>query len=162
MMEDKLITFRPAQAEDVELWFSWANDPVTRAASFRSDPIKYEDHVVWFQESLARPERHLLLAMASGQAVAVLRFDREDDKSLAVISINVAPQARGSGIGTATLHAATAEASRIGVSKIVALIRPDNLASLRTFERAGYLKVGEEFVSGQPAMRYERVEAERF
>ena len=162
MTEDKLITFRPAQAEDVELWFSWANDPVTRAASFRSDPIKYEDHVVWFQKSLARPERHLLLAMASGQAVAVLRFDREDDKSLAVISINVAPQARGSGIGTATLHAATAEASRLGVSKIVALIRPDNLASLRTFERAGYLKVGEEFVSGQPAMRYERVEAERF
>ena len=162
MTEDKLITLRPAQADDVDLWFRWANDPVTRAASFRSDPIKYEDHIVWFQESLTRPGRHLLLAMASGQTVAVLRFDREDDKSLAVISINVDPQARGSGIGTATLHAATVEASRLGFSKIIALIRPDNLASLRAFERVGYLKVGQELVNGQPAMRYERVEAERF
>lgn len=150
------ITFRDAAPQDVELVFEWANDPLTRAASFQSDPIPYDRHVAWFTATLDRPDRHLLLAMAKGEPVAVLRFDADADPEAATISINVGPHTRGKGLGTATLQAANAEAEKLGFARIIAFIRPSNTASVRAFTTAGYVEVGQDTIHGQRALRFER------
>ncbi|HIN85024.1 MAG TPA: N-acetyltransferase, partial [Myxococcales bacterium] len=56
----------------------------------------------------------------------------------AVIGINVAPSFRGQGLGSKALDAVNEVASTHKYQRIVALIRPDNIASLKAFERAGY------------------------
>ena len=149
-------TFRAAKTEDVDLVFEWANDPQTRAASFQSESITYSNHVAWFKSCVVRPDRHLLLALVDGEEVAVVRFDNDGDASTAVISINVGPKTRGMGLGIATLQAATVEAARLGFVRIVAFIRPSNIASVKVFKRAGYVEVGTEKIHGQPALRLER------
>jgi RimJ/RimL family protein N-acetyltransferase len=149
------LRLRPAQPDDAELVFGWANDPVTRAASFSSAPIAWADHLAWFTAQRSREDRHLFVAELEAVAVAVVRLDASASRpGVATISINVAPEARGRGLGVAALEAATATATALGFATICALIRPDNHASRRAFARAGYELDAETVVDGELALRY--------
>lgn len=148
-------TFRRARSEDAERVFEWANDPAARAASFNSAKINYEDHVAWFEESLSRPDRHLLIATEESEAVAVVRFDGKGPRG--TISINVGPDHRGRGLGPAILLAASHQAVRIGYTEILAQIRPENTASVRAFEKAGYTPLPDCAVNGQRALQLLKV-----
>ncbi len=157
MPESLRLRLRPATDDDVERTFAWANDPVTRAVSFSSDPIPYPEHVAWFEQQLARDDRNLLIAELDGEAIAVVRLDRLPELERGcVVSINVAPAARGRGLGLATLEAATRLAPTLGFARIRALIRPDNHASVRAFSRAGYVETARTQSSGQAALVFER------
>jgi RimJ/RimL family protein N-acetyltransferase len=149
------LVLRAATADDCERVFTWANDPITRAVSFSSAAIAWADHVAWFEQQLARSDRNVLIASADRDPVAVVRLDRLD-AATCVISINVAPTARGRGLGTAALLAATAYAAKLGFTRIRALIRPDNAASVRAFTAAGYAQVDTTTVADQDALVFER------
>ena len=154
---DEPVVLRRAIASDVDRVFAWANDPVTRAVSFASAAIPYPEHVAWLEQQLARSDRNLLIAQHHGQPIAVVRLDRlAEHDGTCVISINVAPEARGRGLGTATLAAATPYAGALGFSRIRALIRPDNHASVRAFVAAGYVQVGSTRVAEHDALVFER------
>lgn len=150
------VVLRRAVTADCERVFEWANDPVTRAVSFSSAAIPYVEHVAWFEQQLARSDRNLLIAELEGEPIAVVRLDRGDDDGTCVISINVAPDARGRGCGTAALVAATPYAASLGFARIRALIRPDNHASVRAFTAAGYTQVGTSMIAGHEALVLER------
>lgn len=151
------VGLRPATVDDLERTFAWANDPITRAVSFSSAAIPYPEHVAWFEQQLARDDRNLLIAEHEGEAIAVVRLDRLSERERScVVSINVAPEARGRGLGTATLDAATTLAPTLGFDRIRALIRPDNHASIRAFSRAGYARVGDSEIAGHAALVFER------
>lgn len=151
------MTLRPATPEDVDLVFAWANDPVTRAASFRAAPIDYEAHVAWFARALASEGRHLFVALRGARPVAFVRLERSEGRpSTLVVSLNVAPEARGEGVGVAALRAADDEARALSATTILALIREENEASRRTFARAGYVDCGSCEVEGSAARRFER------
>ena len=149
------VHLRPATVEDVDRTFEWANDPVTRAASFDSAEIPYDGHRAWFTSRLADPARYFYIGVAGEEAVGLLRLEPSDRPGWALISINVAPAARGKGRGTALLRAATAQAWDLGLTGIIAFIRMDNLASVRAFERAGYVRISSLDVDTDPAWRYE-------
>lgn len=151
------VTLRPALPEDVELVFRWANDPATRAASFKPAPIAHAEHVAWFEAQLARPDRHLRIATREGVPFGFLRLDRDADAAdRCTLSVNLAPEARGCGLGARALRAATTEAGRLGFRAITALVRPENEASVRAFLRAGYAEHEPTRVEGVPARRFVR------
>ena len=155
-MSASSVTLRLAAPDDVDRVFSWANDPTTRAASFRSDPIPYEDHVRWFEGQLGSDQHRLFIAVdAQGEAVGVYRLSGVEPGQDPVVSINVAPEARGRGVGLAILEAGSEQARALGCRKIIAFIRPDNEASLRIFGRAGYQRQGRTLEAGQDADRFE-------
>src|SRR5690606_13094842 len=153
--DEATVRLRPARAEDVDLVFAWANDPATRAASFRSEEIGSAEHVTWFAEQLVRPDRNPRIAELRGAPIALIRLDRADERGgLCIISVNLAPDARGRGLGAMALEAATREAARLGFDTIHALVRPENEASVRAFLRAGYVELA---VQGDgPARRFAR------
>ena len=148
------IELRGATADDAELVHTWANDPVTRAASFSSAEIPLADHLAWFGRQLAAAGHHLLIAETeAGAPFAFVRLDtREQAEDRCTISINLDPAVRGQGLGTATLEAASCWAAGAGLRFIDALIRPTNRASVRAFEKAGYVHASETEVQGQPAL----------
>lgn len=153
-MADRVI-LRPATPADVDRVYAWANDPITRASSFSSAEIPYAEHVAWFNQQLERGDRNLLIASIAKDPphpIAVIRLDRAAEQGICVISINVAPEARGRGLGIAALEAANACAAELGFSQIQALIRPDNHASVRAFTRAGYSSNEPTHVGNQPAL----------
>jgi len=136
------IALRPGTKADVDQVFQWANDPVTREVSFNTAPIPREAHVAWYTRQLATDGRNLFIAEEDGAPVGVVRLDRTDGVRRCVISITIAPDARGRGVGTAALTAAASVAETLGFTIIEAYVRPSNQASIRAFMRAGYRDAG--------------------
>lgn len=147
------VRLRLAVPEDALLLWEWANDPDVRRWSFTPDPISWVGHVHWFAGKLAEPDCLFLLAADGDAPIGQIRFDFGGTK--AVVSVSLAPQARGRGYAAAVLRAACREAlSARPVGSVVALIRPGNAASLKAFEAAGFRPDGEDVVRGLPALRY--------
>ncbi len=136
-MSAPAVTLRPALSSDARTLWRWRNDPQTRAASFSGDAVELAAHERWLQDTLGRADRRLYVAHAEGRDVATARLDVQGTE--AVVSLTVAPEWRGRGMGTHVLRALAAEAfGAAGLRRLVARIKPDNAASRTAFERAGY------------------------
>jgi spore coat polysaccharide biosynthesis predicted glycosyltransferase SpsG/RimJ/RimL family protein N-acetyltransferase len=133
------VDLRHATLRDAELLHRWRNDPSVRAVSHTTDEIPWETHVRWLESSLARGDRHVLVAERRGRPLGTLRFDVSGDR--ATVSIAVDPALHGSGLGPAILDAGDAwlEANDARVRTCRAEIRDGNDASVRAFLAAGYL-----------------------
>lgn len=129
------MNFRNAEEKDVRLVYEWANDPVTRSQSFNSDPIPYDNHVVWFNSRL-RDKDHMMLIFFNeeNEAVGMVRFDNLEDH--VVIGINIAPDQRGKSYASRILSMAMEDKKR-GLP-VYAYIKEDNIASVKSFSRAGF------------------------
>ncbi|MET0433250.1 MAG: bifunctional UDP-2,4-diacetamido-2,4,6-trideoxy-beta-L-altropyranose hydrolase/GNAT family N-acetyltransferase [Cellulomonas sp.] len=134
-----VLAARPATADDADLLLGWRNDPATRSASRDQDEVPRAAHVEWLQRVLAAPDRLLLVVEHTGRPAGTVRFDREAD-GLWEVSITLAPHARGRGLAAGVLDAGErAWRERVGDGPaVLACVRPDNAASARLFERAGY------------------------
>jgi len=120
---------RPATPDDAQALFDWRNDPVTRAMSVSRDPVDWQTHLDWFRSALQSPVRSILIA-EDGVRLGTIRLDKDIRTE---VSITLAPAARGHGLAAQILRLATD-----GRGPFVARIRPDNAASRRAFEAAGF------------------------
>lgn len=139
------LSLRPATVGDAELLLEWRNDAATRAASRSSEPIALEQHLRWLESTVARDDRHLLVASDEAGPVGTVRWDREAPGEWEV-SITVATSRRGTGLARVLLRSGEqwlAEAAGRGevdeLTTYLAVVHEDNTASLRLFTRAGYL-----------------------
>ena len=146
------LRIRRATRDDCRLYWEWANDPAVRQASFSSEPIPWEAHVEWFTRRLDAPDSRLyVISDAEGEPVAQVRFEIEG--ACAVVSVSVAASHQGKGYGAQALTMAARELfAETAVTRIDAYIKPDNTASLRLFEKAGYQRQADTTVKGQPAV----------
>jgi RimJ/RimL family protein N-acetyltransferase len=136
-----MLVLRPAGAQDEQRLLEWRNESAVRAASFSSDEISPDDHHRWFLRKLDDPGCMLLIVEHEGRPVGQVRVDRVS-AGLAEISIGLAADARGRGIGREALRLATSEAPRLlGVAAVKALVKEGNEASLRAFRAAGFHEV---------------------
>ncbi len=133
------VTVRPAIRGDADLLLAWRNDATTRAVSRTTSEVPRADHLAWLETTLARPDRHLLLATVGDEPVGTVRWDDEGAGEWEV-SITLAPGARGRGLAGTVL--ASAERWLVGHLSdrptALAVVRSDNVASRRLFLRAGY------------------------
>ncbi len=148
------IHLRPVSEEDFRLIWDWANDPVTRANSFESAAIPWEQHREWCESKVNNPRCSFWIAANKNLGrVGVVRFDRDDGE--ATISLSVDPQARGRGYGMEIIKRACDRLFQSSeVNLVRALIKPANKASIKAFERAGFHRDVGIKVKGQPAEQY--------
>ncbi len=132
------LTVRRADIDDARRLHNWRNDPAVRAVSFSSEPIAYEDHLGWLERTLADGREIILVGMMGPAPVGSLRYRL--DVAAATVSIVIAPDYRGRGLGADLLLAGEAFLRGAGASiaEIRAEIRPDNGSSVRVFEKAGF------------------------
>lgn len=143
-----MLTYRLAQTDDAQLYFDWANDPATRRQSFNSNPISLETHTAWFTRKLTDPDTLLLIfSNEAGQPVGQVRFERTpvaDMPDEIIISVSVDSNQRGKGVAAQMIEDACAVChERWDAVTIHAYIKPENQASVRAFERAGFTLSGE-------------------
>lgn len=136
-MREDLLELRPATLEDAGLLLDWHNDPATRAASFRQERASQEGHLEWLRRALDDEDRVVAMGEMQGKPVGVVRLDRVGDR--AVISVTVSPDMRSAGLAAPLIRRGTAHARALGIVRIDALIRPENVASRRAFASAGYV-----------------------
>ena len=134
------LILRRAELADCERIFNWRNAEETRQVSGRTNPITLDEHVVWFRNALENSERQILIGESNGDAVGVLRFDR--DEKCAVISVYVVPGNYGKGIGGQLIEEGTlwVERNWPKVASINATIMAGNLPSISAFLDAGFKK----------------------
>jgi RimJ/RimL family protein N-acetyltransferase len=133
----EMVTLRPATATDCRQVWLWRNDAETRRASFDPSPIDYATHQSWFLGSLDSARRKIYIVVARGEPAGVVRLDIAERQ--ATVSIYLAPERRGQGIGPAALLALADLASgELGLAVLLASVKPDNYASLAAFRRAGF------------------------
>ncbi len=144
---------RLASEDDCETVFQWANDPLTRAVSFSWEAITWQEHFRWFTARLADQYHIFYIAITpSGLPMAQARFALRGDGE-AVISVSLAPDFRGVGLGSRFIRLACQQAmTERHVTKIQALIRQDNISSLHVFAQAGFRQHGSFEISSQQSV----------
>lgn len=132
---------RKSSLDDLALVFLWANDPLTRSMSFHSEPITLATHTEWFKKQLTNSKSHLLILMDSQDNVPIGQIKIDSD---GIIGISIATAYRGKGYSSAGLMITSIYAKKyFSFSILTAYIRKDNIASIKAFEKAGYIYIGE-------------------
>jgi RimJ/RimL family protein N-acetyltransferase len=150
------VWLRRAGPADCRRVWEWANEEAARAASFSSDPIPWSDHEKWFDARLREERCRILIACdADDREIGYVRMEAEAESDDATISICVAPERRGRGLGRRMIERAMAAADAWQPDRRVhAYIRPENAASARAFAAAGFSPAGEKVISGVRALHY--------
>ncbi|WP_165360614.1 UDP-2,4-diacetamido-2,4,6-trideoxy-beta-L-altropyranose hydrolase [Candidatus Chloroploca sp. Khr17] len=146
------ITLRQATTEDCYLIWNWANEPTTRAASFSSASIPWEEHMAWFAQRIASQEHRIWIGVdAKATPIGQVRFERKHHE--AVISVGIAQHARGQGYGSTIIRlGAEAVFAEWPIRQIIAYLKPDNQISLRAFLDAGFVERSPSNVHGVHAL----------
>ena len=132
---------RSANERDIRKVFDWANEETTRANSFHTEKISWEEHTSWYQKVLQSEEVSLYIAMDFMKPVGQVRLQKEADTGF--ISYSVDKDCRGAHIGRKMLALLEKEA-RGKVKRLVGEVKSDNIASRHTFEKLGYQKTKED------------------
>jgi len=133
------LTLRPATEDDEGLLLEWRNEPETRRQSLQHASVPPEQHARWFRDRLARPsECRIYIAEVDGSPVGQARVELTGGGQ-GEISVAVAAGSRGRGLGRSLITKATERAAAdLAAGSVTAVVKPENVASLRAFEAAGY------------------------
>ena len=141
-MNAATLRLRLAGPEDAKRLFDWRNDSATRSASLETGPLRWETHLAWLENSLARVDRLLFIGEATrtDEPVGQVRLDERRADQWEV-SITIAPHLRGLGWSTKLLQAAV---DHLGPKvRLIARVRAENLRSMALFETCGFLRIAE-------------------
>lgn len=132
-------TLRRAVMQDCQAIFALSNQESVRKNSIRQDKITWQEHQTWFAQAIEHPcffvaENH------DGNIIAQVRF-RQDG----MISISIDEAFQGKKLGRAILKAAMMQAN---LPQWIALVRVDNLASVRLFLGLGFEEVSPSNAAG--------------
>ena len=91
----------------------------------------------WWAELAGRPRRAYVVAERVGAVVGYAGVDRGGEVA-DVMTVAVAPTARGQGLGKMLLDWLVAQALRGGAEHLMLEVRADNVAAQRLYSRAGF------------------------
>ncbi len=147
-----MLTFRFATNTDVDTYFEWTNDALTRQNSYNSEAVEYDKHVNWFKTRLTTPECKLYLFInETEEPVGQVRIERKGQPPAVetVIAISVDGGHRGKGYGTEMLNIATDHYLRQCENEpIKAYIFKSNNASVKSFIKAGFVIIDQAIING--------------
>lgn len=139
-----MVKLRRCDIDDCDLLYRWANDKIVRKNAFNTSPIPYSEHLNWFNKSLKSDTRVIFICIMDSIPVGMIRIDIEGKE--AVISYLVDSKHRGKGVGTQMLKLlhdiVVSEYKQI--EKLIGLVKKENIASCKAFEKVGYSSFEEE------------------
>jgi len=120
---------------DAPLLYAWRNDSETIRACCDQQPVQWENHRHWLEQTLGSPDHRLCLVMLDGRRVGHLRATRRGRSW--ELSWTVAPEQRRHGIGSAMVGFFLSSNILPAEFEVRAKIKPDNLPSLLIALRNG-------------------------
>lgn len=134
----QVLKLRLVRSEDCRMIWEWANDPTIRSVSFSPEPISWESHSEWFSAKLQDPNCMFFVVLDPDEIpIGQIRYELKEDE--AVVSISLAPNQRGKGYGSQIIQLASQNVFENTLVELIhAYIKPDNIASIRAFTRAGF------------------------
>ncbi|MCH2050213.1 MAG: GNAT family N-acetyltransferase [Trichodesmium sp. ALOHA_ZT_67] len=133
---------RNAEAKDLTVIVKIYNSSIpSRIANGDLELISIENRISWYQEH-SPDSRPILVVELDGQVIAWLSFQSFDDRpayqATAEISIYVAPEYKGQGIGKKLLSEAIYRSPQLGIKTLLGFIFAHNIPSLSLFNKFGF------------------------
>ena len=136
--EMERLCLRKATEADAETLFQWRNDSETRANSFHTEPIPYEEHVAWLKTTLRDPAQAIYILCEDGVPIGQVRLSTKN--GVGTISYSIAPACRARGYGRAILRLAENLCVERGEPHVLrGYVKKKNVASQMIFEALGYI-----------------------
>jgi len=119
------MTLRPMLMADAEKMLEWKNYEETRRFAIQThDEIKRADHIAWLEKNI----QHFHVIQGSNNMIGAFRIQDNE------ISIWIDRVFRGQGMALKTLN-------QVGTKGMTAKIVNGNIASFKSFVRAGFVPV---------------------
>lgn len=135
-----MIDIRIVNALDIKEIFEWRNDMLAVEMSLDTNLINWADHIEWFQKILNNEKNFFLMCMykESKKKIGYVRFDIISNQ--ANISINLSPSMRGKGLAKECLISSLLIFNKKfnEIKTINAKVKSKNIASIKTFNKAGF------------------------
>jgi len=147
------LAIRRALPGDVKLLYKWSNDSLVRSQSFNSNEISFETHCKWFEGKLKDEQALIYIVEADAIPAALVRFDMTEKNT--VIGIAVSEDYRGKGLGTKAIKTGLKEYFRTHDLPVMASIKKDNIASIKSFQKAGFVFLKDEVINGIESKVYQ-------
>lgn|SRR3990167_1770331 len=135
-----IVELRRATLEDADRLLAWRNDPLAVAMSKSGKHVEHEEHLVWLRKAVAEDWMRIFVAVVPGTGhIGFIRLKLEVSESLHIeriigtVSIAVAAEHRGKGLGWQMLDLALGEAARVRCVEVRADIHRHNIVSRRMF-----------------------------
>lgn len=150
-MPESAVSLSPCRPlmEHARQVMAWRNDPVTLSMSRHRDPKRWESFWPEFRDTYFHVEAALtpVFALAGERRIGFLRFlpvehPLAPNRRAVEISINIAPEWRGKGLGPMVLRAALDHLTAWGGDSVCAETREENIPSRKAFIAAGFRETG--------------------
>lgn len=133
--DSKPVSLRPARIADTKLLYEWQTHPSTRRYARRPEPPQYEEHRRWVRRKIRDPLCIFHIVEYDAKPAGVVRLDALEQPRAFEVSIHVDPELKRRGIARAALRAIR---RLVPWAEFHAWVLPENEASRRLFESAGY------------------------
>ena len=138
------LEIREARSDDCERLYAWRNHETVRRHALDPAPLALETHRDWFARALQNPDRHLLVGELVSEhersPVGVVRYDVDRAACEAEVSIYLAPEKMGEGLGGRLLERGETwlREREPNITSVKALVKPQNEASVKLFTRSHF------------------------
>lgn len=141
------VYLRPITLEDTDLIVKWRNSDRVRRNFIYQKPFTREGHLAWMREKVAVGQvvQFILCQTEDDLPVGSVYFrDIDRDNRRAEYGIFIGEEAAaGKGYGTAAAKGAVAYARDVlGLHKLMLRVFADNIAAVRSYEKAGFVQEG--------------------
>jgi spore coat polysaccharide biosynthesis protein SpsF len=128
------LNIRKAEHKDIQNVYMLFVDKTVRLASKDPSSITLEEHEVWFNSRILQDEFFIL--EKNGEFVGEVRVDKKNNEN--VVSIELVKKHRNKGYGFEALRKCL---QLINKSNVVAYIKSNNIASIKLFQKVGFVEL---------------------
>jgi RimJ/RimL family protein N-acetyltransferase len=128
------IEFRRAVPNDVDIFFQWVNDADVRKFSIKSDEIKWDEHLKWFNRKITNNQTQVYIFHKEGLPLGQVRLDFVNDYW--EIDYSIDNKYRGQGLGYFILNKIFLLNKDIPLK---AKVKPENIGSIKIFKKFGFV-----------------------
>ena len=141
---------RKVEKKDIHLIFDLSNDPLVRENSINSKKILWKDHLDWFRKKINDNDYVFYVIFDDkGEFIGQIRY--EINNKIAVVGISITKKFRGKKLSVPLLNetARNLFKEKESVNEIHALVKPDNIPSIKSFQMAHYLFKKNTWIKGE-------------
>ena len=130
------ITYRPFNTGDKTFVYELNNDAESRNNSFYKNQITPEEHEAWFTKRMNDENSIFYICESEKKSIGIVRFQKGE--TYTTIGINVMKEFRSKGLAKRFLKQSCQLYFEKNEQVIHSFIQPENIASVKTFEKAGF------------------------
>lgn len=132
------LEIRKADLCDMYDLLQWRNHADVRKNFFNPNPVSYDEHEKWFHAKIKDPNSIIYVVCCREDKIGSIRFENIEDAIKVSVMLN--PNFLGKGFGPEVIKSGMQKylSEKRTDKPFIAEIKPNNIASIRAFQEAGF------------------------